>query len=824
MNIHELEILRWLTAPLRSNFCNQSIEQIRKILAQKNITIARLQGLAQRAHVLSFSVIRACLYDSPIPPNFPHNLPELFYRRIAYPYALQKHWDAATLENHLQRSRQHIRRVQTQGPFLHFLSLNPNDVLEVLHSKGTSVSINELKKFFNEELEKRLNKDQFLCSLLCHYQLILGGIFSLFSDGLDRCGLGSLCYSVTNEASEIVARIIWEYRHLLHIDQAESPTIASLSVVDVEKFQHKYGDHSEMEIATLILPDSESSMAIPIMSIDSSNLLNSSVETAEIALELDASASTSTEVQMISPVILSSSVELVAEESCTMLNVEEPTIQSPHPIASQKLETPAVSPQRPSVFPAVAPPGLSPSKHTALSLADSQAPTEAMPSVSAVAQSNTLSNLAVAKPTPRARATSLSDLIQRSKEKSAQMKANSSPISSAPSTKIASPYAPDNTLPSPTSNYAPASNYAEMPYTAVKNIASLPPTIKEVAPNEWGLPLPLQDHFRGWVNKIEQHIGGYQILEIIASGGMGTIYKVKNPQNGQIMAIKQMQHPEEASDEDLLRFQQEARLATTLNHPNIVKVYDSGVHDKTPYLVMDYIPGIPLSKLIAKDKLPPRQALTVMRGILEGLAYAHRKGIIHRDIKPSNIMLMPSFLPLIMDFGLAKNIFAKEQQITKIGQVLGTPQYMAPEQARGRIHELNTRTDIYSAGVVLYEMLTGVTPIQGHTPVDILYNVVAVEPIPIRQLNPHIPPALAAICQKAMEKENDQRYACAEDMIADILRFSDGRPVLALRSYGARYRFRKWYHQNHKKLFPILIAICSMLLCLLAMLVFLFTR
>lgn len=168
--------------------------------------------------------------------------------------------------------------------------------------------------------------------------------------------------------------------------------------------------------------------------------------------------------------------------------------------------------------------------------------------------------------------------------------------------------------------------------------------------------------------KIPESIGGYKILEVIASGGMGRVYKAESLENGQFFAIKQLLNPEESTNEDWKRFMQEARLAQTLEHPNIVRVPDWGIDSNNLYLVMEYVEGISLSKILEEQKLDLEKILEIIYNILMGLDYAHSKGIIHRDIKPSNIILNTERKPLIMDFGLAKNLFLPKKALHKWGK------------------------------------------------------------------------------------------------------------------------------------------------------------
>ena len=216
-------------------------------------------------------------------------------------------------------------------------------------------------------------------------------------------------------------------------------------------------------------------------------------------------------------------------------------------------------------------------------------------------------------------------------------------------------------------------------------------------------------------------VGSYQILEEIGSGGMGKVYKVFHQGLQKTLAMKVMLRDNGHNEKERQRFLDEARYTAQLKHPNIVNVHDIGRYKQKDYIVMDYIEGQSLAQVL--KKLTTRKSLLLMEKIALAIHYAHTKNIIHRDLKPSNIIIENNEQnPIVMDFGLAKNV-SLENGMTKTGEVIGTPRYMAPEQARGKNREVSNKTDIYSLGCILYEMISKKTVVKGRNTVNILYNV-----------------------------------------------------------------------------------------------------
>jgi predicted Ser/Thr protein kinase len=262
-----------------------------------------------------------------------------------------------------------------------------------------------------------------------------------------------------------------------------------------------------------------------------------------------------------------------------------------------------------------------------------------------------------------------------------------------------------------------------------------------------------------------QTVGRYEITGELGRGAMGVVYKALDPTIGRTVALKTMRLDVHGLDaqEMVRRFQNEARAAGVLNHPNIVTIYDAGEQDGIFYIAMEFIEGTTLHELLAeKHVLPTDEVVQISRQICRGLDYAHSNGIVHRDVKPANIMLMPNGTVKIMDFGIAKT----GGQVTNTGQVLGTPNYMAPEQVKGR--PLDGRSDIFSLGVILYEMLTGEKPFVGQNVTTIIYKIVNENPITPRDLDVTVHPGLSAIVSKALAKVPDDRYQSGAELIRDL--------------------------------------------------------
>ena len=271
-----------------------------------------------------------------------------------------------------------------------------------------------------------------------------------------------------------------------------------------------------------------------------------------------------------------------------------------------------------------------------------------------------------------------------------------------------------------------------------------------------------------------QTVGRYEITGELGRGAMGVVYKALDPTIGRTVALKTMRLDVHGLDaqEMVRRFQNEARAAGVLNHPNIVTIFDAGEQDGIFYIAMELIEGTTLHELLAEQRvLATDEVVRLTRQICRGLDYAHSNGIIHRDVKPANIMITANGTVKIMDFGIAKS----GGQVTNTGQVLGTPNYMAPEQVKGR--PLDGRSDLFSLGVILYEMLTGEKPFVGQNVTTIIYKIVNETPITPRDLDVTVHPGLSAIVTKALAKAPDDRYQTGADLVRDLENYKLAGPV-----------------------------------------------
>ena len=274
----------------------------------------------------------------------------------------------------------------------------------------------------------------------------------------------------------------------------------------------------------------------------------------------------------------------------------------------------------------------------------------------------------------------------------------------------------------------------------------------------------------------------YEMVRHIARGGMAQVYLARDLLLDRPVALKVL-FPELSVDQAFVeRFRREAKAAANLSHPNIVSIYDWGQGGSTYYIVMEYVDGPTLSSVLRSGPLDPERAATVAASVAAALDFAHRRGVIHRDVKPGNVLIDDRGQVKVADFGIARAVGTSED-LTQTGSVMGTATYFSPEQAQG--FHVDPRSDVYSLGVVLYEMTTGKPPFTGDNPVSIAYKHVK-EPAPLpRSVNPAVPVALEAIIMKALSKEPEGRYQSAEDMRADLVRFTGGQAVMALAALGA---------------------------------------
>ncbi|MBL8797822.1 MAG: protein kinase [Planctomycetia bacterium] len=318
------------------------------------------------------------------------------------------------------------------------------------------------------------------------------------------------------------------------------------------------------------------------------------------------------------------------------------------------------------------------------------------------------------------------------------------------------------------------------------------------------------------------HIPGYDVLGLIDQGGMGSVYKARQVQLKRLVALKMIRGDVHARPEHLARFRVEAEAVAQLQHPNIVQIFDVGEAGGRPYFSMEFVEGGSLAQKIAGQPLPPRAAAELVATLADAIHFAHERGVVHRDLKPANVLiaaggrktviqeapsspyqssdglrlLIADCTLKITDFGLAKRLNGEPGASalagqTQSGMILGTPSYMAPEQAAGKPREIGPPADVYALGAILYEMLTGKPPFSGATSLDTLLQVMANDPMPPSRAQPRVPRDLENICLKCLEKSPARRYATAAALGDDLRRFLNGLPINA-RSISFSHRAVKW--------------------------------
>jgi hypothetical protein len=276
----------------------------------------------------------------------------------------------------------------------------------------------------------------------------------------------------------------------------------------------------------------------------------------------------------------------------------------------------------------------------------------------------------------------------------------------------------------------------------------------------------------------EFDFGPYRILGEVASGGMGIIYRAVDTATGTVYALKALLNVESANEKQLKRFVAEAQSAMRLEHPGIVKIYDLGVFENIPYFTMDMIPGKDLHHILREKSLSAEKVLKILKKVCEAVDYAHQQGVIHRDLKPANIIVRPDEIPVLTDFGLAKNLDS-QHKLTAENAMVGTPLYLSPEQVSGKANVVDGRCDVYGLGVMLYQILTDKLPFFGRNPYEIYRKIMEEDPAPPSALNPAVSPEVEKICLMALAKSRDERYPSAKAMADDLGRFLRGEPVQA---------------------------------------------
>jgi tRNA A-37 threonylcarbamoyl transferase component Bud32 len=310
-----------------------------------------------------------------------------------------------------------------------------------------------------------------------------------------------------------------------------------------------------------------------------------------------------------------------------------------------------------------------------------------------------------------------------------------------------------------------------------------------------------------------RRFGDYELLEEIARGGMGVVYKARQVNLNRVVALKMILAGNLASPAEVQRFQTEAEAAANLDHPGIVPIYEVGEIDGRHFFSMGYIDGQSLAATLAHGPLPPNEAAMLVQDVAEAVQYAHVHGVIHRDLKPANILVDAQGHPRVTDFGLAKCV-AGNSHLTASGEILGTPSFMSPEQAAGKSAETGVACDVYSLGAVLYALVTGRPPFQAATPVDTLMQVLSQEPVTPRQLTPRMSADLETVVLKCLEKSPGRRYKSAHELAEELQRYLRGEPILA-RPISRTERLWRWCRRYPARA----VAAGTVLICLLVILI-----
>jgi WD40 repeat protein len=289
-------------------------------------------------------------------------------------------------------------------------------------------------------------------------------------------------------------------------------------------------------------------------------------------------------------------------------------------------------------------------------------------------------------------------------------------------------------------------------------------------------------------------VPGYEIESVLGRGGMGVVYKARHLALKRTVALKMVLAGGHAGPHELARFRIEAEAAARLQHPNIVQIHEVGEADGHPYCALEFVEGGNLAGKIKEKPLPVREAASLVETLARAMQLAHSRNVVHRDLKPANILLTADGTPKITDFGLARQVDTDSGE-TQAGQVMGTPSYMAPEQASGRAHEAGPAADIYALGAILYECLAGRPPFRGQTVVETLDQVRTQEPVPPSRLETSVPLDLETICLKCLRKEPEKRYTSAAELAEDVARYQRSEPIQA-RPVAQLERAGKWVKRN----------------------------
>src|SRR5437868_1621748 len=287
---------------------------------------------------------------------------------------------------------------------------------------------------------------------------------------------------------------------------------------------------------------------------------------------------------------------------------------------------------------------------------------------------------------------------------------------------------------------------------------------------------------------------GYEVEAVLGRGGMGVVFRARHLRLNRPVAVKTVLDGGYAGPRERERFQREAEAVAALRHPNVVQIYDVGEEGGRPYLAMELVEGGNLAQKLAGTPQPARPAAALVATLAGAVQAAHDAGIVHRDLKPANVLMAAGCSPKITDFGLARRLEG-DAGLTQSGVPVGTPSYMAPEQARGQTNAVGPAADVYALGAILYECLTGRPPFRAATAAETIQQVISQEPAPPSRLNDKVPRDLDTICLKCLYKEPDRRYASAAALAEDLRRFGEGRPIRA-RPVGLAERSWRWGRRN----------------------------